>query len=103
MPRSQRREGLVKLCHFAADGRLGFNDIDREARVGNVQRGLDAGNTAADNQGALGNGAFARGERRVKVDLCNRRFAENDSLFGAIGISLCTQEHCSRMLAISTI
>ena len=81
----ERGESFIKLSHFAAYCRLGFNYINGEARVGNVKRGLNARNTAAYNQGALCNGAFARGERRVKVYLCNRRFGKYNCLFGAYG------------------
>ena len=56
----QGREGLVQLGHLAADGGLLFDDVDLEARVGDVQRRLDAGDAAADDQRALGDGAFAR-------------------------------------------
>ena len=81
----KRGEGLIKLSHFAAYCRLGFNYINRETRVGNIKRGLNTRNTSAYNQGALCNGTFARGERRVKVYLCNRRFGKYDCLFGAYG------------------
>lgn len=42
----QRGEGLVDLGHFAADGGLLFNNVHLEARVGNVQRGLNARDAA---------------------------------------------------------
>ena len=53
--------------------------------VGNIKRGLNTRNTAAYNQGALCNGAFTRGERCVKINLCNRSLGKNYCLFGAYG------------------
>ena len=69
----ERREGLVELCHFAADGGLGLHDVDGETGVGDVKRRLDTGNTAADNERPLGDGTFAGGKRCVEVDLCHCR------------------------------
>ena len=77
----QRRERLVELCHLTADGRLGFHDIHREARVRDIQSGLNARDTAADNKRPLGNGRFARRQRRVEVDFRDRRLGEDNRLF----------------------
>ena len=60
-----------------------LDDIDLEARIRDVERGLDARDTAADDERALGNGALARGKRRVQMHLCDCCSAENDSLFGS--------------------
>ena len=79
----QGREGLVELRHFAADGGLGFDDIDRETRVRDVERGLDSRDAAADDQCALGDRGLARCERCVQLDLGDGGFAQNDRLFGA--------------------
>ena len=81
----QRGEGLVQLGHLAADGGLLLHDVHVEARVGDVQRGLDAGDTAADDQRPLGHGAFAGGQGGVQVDLGHGGLAEDDGLFGADG------------------
>ena len=53
----ERRERLVDLGHLAADGRLLLDDVDLEAGLRDVERGLDAGDAAADDQRALGDGA----------------------------------------------
>ena len=42
-------EGLVQLGHHAADGRLALHQVDLITAIGQVQRGLDAGDTAADH------------------------------------------------------
>ena len=68
----QGGEGLVDLGHLAADGGLLFHDVHLEARVGDIQRGLDARDAAADDQRALGHGAFAGGQGRVELHLGNR-------------------------------
>ena len=75
-------EGLVDLRHLPADRRLLLDDIDLVARLGDVERGLDSGDTAADHKRALGYGAFARGERRIEVNLCYCGTTEDDRLFG---------------------
>ena len=77
----ERREGLVDLGHFAANGRLFLDDIDLKARVRNVQRGLNTGDAAADDKCALGNGAGACRERRVELHLGDGGPSENDGLF----------------------
>ena len=78
-------EGLVQLCHLAADRGLRFHDIDGEARVGDVQRGLDAGDAAADDQRPLGHGALSRCQRRVKAYLRHGSACQNDGLGRAGG------------------
>ena len=79
----QGREGLVQLRHAAADGGRFFDDVHFKARVGDVERGLDAGDAAADDQRALDDGAGAGGERRVFEHLGHRRLGECDGLLGA--------------------
>jgi len=50
------------LGHAAADGRRGFQQVDLEARVRQVQRRLDAGDAAAtDQHGADGLGRALTG------------------------------------------
>ena len=46
----ERGEGLVELRHVAAEGRLALDQVDVIARVGDLQRGLDAGDAAAHDQ-----------------------------------------------------
>ena len=53
-------EGFVELGHPAADGGLSFHQVDLIARIGNIQRGLDAGNPTADAQCGRGDGHLAR-------------------------------------------
>ena len=79
----QGGEGLVQLSHLAADGGLGLHDIYGEAGVSDIQSGLDTGDTAADHQGALGNGGFTGSQGRVQAYLGNSGAAEDDGLFGA--------------------
>ena len=54
----ERGEGLIELSHLSADCRFCFDNINREACVGNVKRGLNSGDTAADNKRTFCNGAF---------------------------------------------
>ena len=44
------REGLVQVRHHAADGGVALDEIDLEAGVGQIERGLHAGNAAALHQ-----------------------------------------------------
>ena len=81
----ERREGFVKLCHLATDGGILFDDVDRKARIRDVESGLDARDAAADDQRALGNGRFPGGEGSVEMHLGDCRLAEDDRLFGADG------------------
>ena len=76
------RERLIELAHTAADAGGLLYDIDFIACVCNVERGLDACNTAADDERALCYAAFAREQRRVKIDLCDSRSGKDDGLFG---------------------
>ena len=46
----QRGEGLVELGHVPADRRLALDQVDRVAGVGQFQRGLQAGDAAADHE-----------------------------------------------------
>ncbi len=43
-------EGLVELGHVAADGRLFFQQVDVQARLGQIERGLNSGYSSADDQ-----------------------------------------------------
>ena len=56
-------EGLVELCHAPAETRLALYQVDLIARVGDVQRCLQPGDAAADDQ--------CRG-RDVHLTLCQR-------------------------------
>ena len=77
----ERGKGFVDLGHFAADGRLFFDNIDLISRVRNVQSGLDTGDTAADDQCALDHGAGSRGQGRVQPNLGDGGPAQNDRFF----------------------
>ena len=57
----ERREGLVDLGHFAADGWLLLDNVDLEACLGDIERRLDARDAAADDQRALCHRAAACG------------------------------------------
>ena len=66
-----------------------LHDIHLETRVRDIQGGLDAGDTAADDQRPLDNRAFARRQGRVQMHLGNGGLAEDNGLFGGlVGISL---------------
>ena len=75
-------ERFVELSHLTADRRILFYDINGEACVGNVKRGLNAGDTAADNQCAFCYRGFTGGEGCVEVNLCNGCLTEDDCFFG---------------------
>ncbi len=45
----QGGECLIELSHPPADGRFPFDQIDGEARIGDIKGGLNAGNTATDD------------------------------------------------------
>ncbi len=77
-------ESFVKLSHLSADSRLSFNDIDFIARIGNIERGLNSGDTSADDERSFGNGAFTRLQRGVEADLCNGGAGKNNCLFGGL-------------------
>ena len=76
------REGLVDLGHLAADGGLLFHDVHFKSGFRNIQSGLDACDTAADDKGSLGYGGLACLKRSVEMHLCDGRSAEDDRLFG---------------------
>ena len=64
----ERRERLVELGHVAADRGLALDQVDREARVGDLERGRDAGDAAADDQGGRVDRHPDRLERRLLAD-----------------------------------
>ena len=77
----QRRERLVDLRHLAADGGFLLHDIHGETGIGNVQRRLDTGDTAADDQGPLGDRALACRQRGVEMYFGNGGTAQDNGLF----------------------
>ena len=54
----QRREGLVELRHVPADGGLALDEVNLLAGVGQGQRGVDAGDAAADHEDVGMDGNF---------------------------------------------
>ena len=74
----ERRKGFVELRHFAADRRLRFDDVYRKPRVRDVDRRLNARDTSADDESALGDRRFARSERFVQQHFCDRSFSERN-------------------------
>ena len=70
------------MGHAAADGGRFFYDIYLIARLSHVQRGLNTGDAAADDQRALGYRTGARGERRVALYLGDGGARQNDRLIG---------------------
>ena len=68
----KRRERLVDLRHFAADGRLLLDDIDLKTGLRDIECRLNARDAAADDKRPLRDRAGAGGKRRVQLHLCNR-------------------------------
>ena len=98
----ERREGLGELAHVAADGGLLLDQDHLVAGVGDVERRLDAGDAAADDQRPARDrhadglrAAGCAGPRRTAMREISMALAVASSR------SLWTQEQCSRMLAIS--
>jgi len=54
-------EGLVELGHLAANGRLRLDQVDLEAPLGEIERGLHPGDAAADDH-------YRAHERVTRVD-----------------------------------
>ena len=79
-------EGLIKLSHLTADGRILLNDIHLKACVSDVESRLNTRDTAADNERTLGYGRLTWGKRCIKVYLCDSRLTEDYCLFS-------TREH----------
>ncbi len=65
----ERGEGLVQHRHLAADGRGALHQRHLVAGIGHVERGLDAGNAAADDQQALAQLGAPRAQRLIAADL----------------------------------
>ena len=82
----ERREGLVELSHMTADGRQLFDDVNVVSRVGNIKSRLDACDTAADDQRALCDGAFACGQGRVELHLGNCGAGKDYRLCRSLGL-----------------
>ena len=61
-------EGLIKLGHVPADGWFAFHQVDREARIGDFEGSLDAGNASADDKCGRVDGDMQRFERFVMDD-----------------------------------
>ena len=84
----KRREGLVELSHMSADGRQLFNDIHIVSGIGNIKRRLNTCDTAADDERAFGDGAFAGGKRCIKLNLCHCGTGKHYRLCGRLGLVL---------------
>ena len=97
----ERWERFLKPRHLAADGRLPLDHHHLVAGIRDIEGRLDAGNSAADDQCPAGDGT-----RWAPVQCCSylfdRQADELTALSVACARSGCTQEQCSRMLAIST-
>ena len=76
----QRREGFVQLGHAPTDGGLLLHNINLIARFGDVQRCLDAGDTAANNQRPLHHVALPCVQRTIEAHLGNGRLSQLDGL-----------------------
>ena len=64
----ERRERLVELGHVAADRRLALDEVDGEAGVGDLERGRDAGDPAADDERRRVDRHAQRLERHLLAD-----------------------------------
>ena len=84
----ERGEGLAELAHVAADGGVLLDQDDLVAAVGDVERRLDAGDAAADHQGALGDGDADALERLVVLDLLDDGAGDVDRLGGGLAAVL---------------
>ena len=92
---------LSNLRHVAADGRLALDQVDLLAGVGQRQRGVDAGDAAADHQHVGWIGTLLRLQRLVAGHAPHRGAHQVLRLLGgACALSVCTQESCSRMLTM---
>ena len=69
-----------------ADGRQLFDDVNVVSRVGNIKSRLDACDTAADDQRALCDGAFACGQGRVELHLGNCGAGKDYRLCRSLGL-----------------
>src|SRR3990172_2661689 len=65
-------EGLVQLGHAPADGRLFLYQDDLVPGIGDIQRRLNAGDAAPDDQGPLGQADLSGGEGLVQQGLGHR-------------------------------
>ena len=79
----KRREGFIKLSHMSADGRFALHEINMETRIGDLECGLDASDTAADNQG----GRMNWNAQRFEFSVVDHARAPRDDGFGLIRCS----------------
>ncbi len=97
----ERREGLVELGHVAADRRLALDQVDLVAGVGQLERRLDAGDAAADDQRVGVDRHLGRFERLRAAGRAARRPTISALAFSsARPLSAVTHETCSRRLAM---
>jgi hypothetical protein len=80
----ERGEGLAELAHVATDRGLLLDENDLVAAVGDVERCLDAGDAAADHEGALGDGDADALQRPVVLDLLDDRAGDVDGFRGGL-------------------
>src|SRR5450756_78734 len=81
-------EGLAELAHVAADRGFLLDEDHLVAAVGDVERRLDAGDAAADYEGALGDGDADALQRLVVLDLLDDGAGDVDGLFGGLAAVL---------------
>ena len=84
----QRREGFVQLGHAPTDGGLLLHNIHFITGLGYIQRCLDAGDTAANNQRPLHHIALPCVQRTVKAHLGNSSLSQLNSLGRSLGLIL---------------
>jgi len=53
-------KGLIQLGHLTADAGQGLHQVDLNAHIGQVQRGLHARNAPSDNQNVFYHDVFLR-------------------------------------------
>ena len=99
----QRRKCLIQLGHPSSDARSFLYDIDRIACLCDVKRGLNSGDTTADDERTLRDEALTRLKRGVQIHLCNGCPHQNHSLLrcllhilvdpGAVLTDICDLHH----------
>ena len=99
----QGRECFIQLGHPSSDARGFLYDIDRIACLCDVKRGLNSGDTTADDERTLRDKALTRLKRGVQIHLCNGCPHQNHSLLrcllhilvdpGAVLTDICDLHH----------
>ena len=82
----ERWKRLVELRHFSANSRRLFDNIYLVTCVCNIERRLNARNTAADHERPFYDGTLPCRQGRVQIQLGDRRLCQYDRLFRALSL-----------------